>query len=163
MREIRPHRRRFLQAAAAASLAGRLGVRPSRAADLGVDSGPFSTTNETIRKARQAALSILKPTEKDLKRGLELHDEVLVFESYGFAPRCAIDAEAFGKAIDLDSETDGFSRFPDSYDLGYNHGPAAYDLRHVLTSNWIFALPFARGSRPTSPSTVFLGGPSQAR
>jgi hypothetical protein len=55
MREIRPHRRRFLQAAAAASLAGRLGVRPSRAADLGVDSGPFSTTNETIRKARQAA------------------------------------------------------------------------------------------------------------
>jgi hypothetical protein len=53
----------------------------------------------------------------------------------------------FGKAIDLDSETDGLSRFPNSYDLGYNRGPANYDQRHVLTSNWIYILPFARDSR----------------
>ncbi|WP_162271363.1 TonB-dependent receptor [Luteitalea pratensis] len=50
----------------------------------------------------------------------------------------------FAKAIDLDSETDGLSRFPNSYDLTYNRGPANYDLRHVLTSNWIYVLPFAR-------------------
>jgi len=50
----------------------------------------------------------------------------------------------FGKAIDLDSETDGLSRFPNAYDLGDNRGPANYDQRHVLTSNWIYVLPFGR-------------------
>jgi hypothetical protein len=51
----------------------------------------------------------------------------------------------FGKAIDLASETDGFTTFPNAYDLGYNRGPANYDVTHVLTSTWIYTLPFARG------------------
>jgi hypothetical protein len=50
----------------------------------------------------------------------------------------------FGKAIDLSSDTDGTAPFPNSNDLGYNRGPANYDVTHVLTSNWIYALPFAR-------------------
>ena len=52
----------------------------------------------------------------------------------------------FGKAIDLSSDTDGNARFPNSYDLAYNRGPANYDVTHVLTSTWVYALPFARGS-----------------
>jgi hypothetical protein len=52
----------------------------------------------------------------------------------------------FGKALDLSSDTDGNARFPNSYDLAYNRGPADYDVTHVLTSTWIYALPFARGS-----------------
>ena len=47
--------------------------------------------NEQIRKARALALNILKPTPKQIERGLELHRESVVFDSYGFAPRCAID------------------------------------------------------------------------
>lgn len=53
----------------------------------------------------------------------------------------------FGKAIDLDSETEGVSRFPNSYNLAYNRGPATYDQRHVLTSSWIYTLPFARDTK----------------
>ncbi|SIO47105.1 membrane dipeptidase [Singulisphaera sp. GP187] len=100
MLAFRQSRRQFLHAAAAASLAGRLGVRSARAAELGVDTGPFATANETIRAARRGALAILKPNEADLKRGLELHADALVFESYGFAPRGALDGASFAKAIE---------------------------------------------------------------
>jgi Carboxypeptidase regulatory-like domain len=51
----------------------------------------------------------------------------------------------FGKALDLSSDTDGNAAFPNSYDLGYNRGPANYDVTHVVTSTWIYGLPFARG------------------
>ncbi|WP_406697442.1 membrane dipeptidase [Singulisphaera sp. Ch08] len=99
----RQSRRQFLHATAAATLAGRMGVRQARAAELGVETGPFATANETIRSARRVALSILKPSEKELQRGLELHTEALVFESYGFAPRCAIDGDVFAKAIEANA------------------------------------------------------------
>jgi membrane dipeptidase len=41
------------------------------------------------------ALDILKPSQKDLEHGLELHANSLVFDGYGFAPRAAIDGDAF--------------------------------------------------------------------
>ena len=50
----------------------------------------------------------------------------------------------YSKAIDLSSDTDGLSAFPNSYDLAYNRGPASYDVTHVLTSTWIYMLPFGR-------------------
>lgn len=87
-------RRTFFKSSIAATLAfGAFAGRRSAAA-------PFDTDNEVILKARQAALAILKPTEKQLQHGLELHADSLVFESYGFAPRAAIDGEAFRKAAE---------------------------------------------------------------
>jgi hypothetical protein len=56
-------------------------------------------------------------------------------------------AYTFGKAIDLDSNTDGTAAFPNSYDLRYNRGPANHDVTHVFTATWVYALPFARGSK----------------
>lgn len=56
--------------------------------------------NETIQEARDAALSVLQPSQKDLEHGLELHANSLVIESYGFAPRSAIDGDAMAKAIE---------------------------------------------------------------
>lgn len=56
--------------------------------------------NEYIKNAREVALSILKPSKKQLEHGLELHRNSLVFESYGFMPRAAVDAEVLNKAID---------------------------------------------------------------
>lgn len=53
-----------------------------------------TTANETIRRAWQAGLDVLKPNPKDLERGLELHRNALVFDSYGFAPRAAPDGDA---------------------------------------------------------------------
>ncbi|HEY3441311.1 MAG TPA: membrane dipeptidase [Paludibaculum sp.] len=57
-------------------------------------------TNPQIRAAREAALAILKPSEKDLQHALELHAQSLVVESYGFSPRSAIDGNALRQAIE---------------------------------------------------------------
>ncbi|MGE0759675.1 MAG: dipeptidase [Pirellulaceae bacterium] len=90
--EYRPTRRRFLRtalaAAAAAAGTGRLRGAPGEVA------------NETIQRARQAALAVLQPSDRDLERGLRIHAEAVVMESYGFAPRAAIDGAAFQRAID---------------------------------------------------------------
>jgi membrane dipeptidase len=56
--------------------------------------------NETIRKARTLALSILKPTAAEIDRGLKLHRECLVFDAYGFSPRCAVDGDRLRRAIE---------------------------------------------------------------
>ncbi|WP_242631355.1 dipeptidase [Rubinisphaera italica] len=54
----------------------------------------------TMQHAREVALSILKPTSKELERGLRLHAESIVFDSYGFSPRAAIDGDAIAQAIE---------------------------------------------------------------
>lgn len=56
---------------------------------------PFATDNERINQSREVALGVLKPTPRQLEHGLRLHAESLVFESYGFAPRAALDGEKF--------------------------------------------------------------------
>jgi len=57
-------------------------------------------SNETIQRGRAAALEVLKPSQRDLEHGLELHAQSLVFDAYGFAPRAAIDGEAYAKAFE---------------------------------------------------------------
>ena len=97
------NRRDFLHASLGVSLAGAatgLGSEPD------VPDGPISSTdpswekNEVIQQARRVALDILKPSEKDLKHGLELHADSLVFETYGFAPRAAVDGDAIRRAAE---------------------------------------------------------------
>jgi membrane dipeptidase len=99
---IATSRRRFLQTslAAAGALSTGLGAGSSRQDEPGVDAGPFATENPTIRQARRVAIEILKPSAADLAHGLELHAGSLVFESYGFAPRAALDGAAFARAIE---------------------------------------------------------------
>ena len=77
-------RRNFLGTTAAASTA------------LAQSAAP----NETIERARKAALDILKPNQRDLDHGLELHANSIVFDAYGFAPRAAIDGDAMREAMD---------------------------------------------------------------
>lgn len=59
-----------------------------------------ATPNETIERARKAALDILKPSQRDLDHGLELHSNSIVFDAYGFAPRAAIDGDAMREAME---------------------------------------------------------------
>ncbi|MDE0166074.1 MAG: membrane dipeptidase [Bryobacterales bacterium] len=59
-----------------------------------------ATPNETIERARKVALDILKPSQRDLDHGLELHANSIVFDAYGFAPRAAIDGDAMRKAME---------------------------------------------------------------
>src|SRR5262245_53854958 len=57
-------------------------------------------TNEKIRASREAAIALLKPSQKDLQHALELHSASLVVESYGFAPRSLIDGDKMREAIE---------------------------------------------------------------
>jgi membrane dipeptidase len=59
--------------------------------------------NESIRKARTLALSILKPTPSEIDRGLALHRESLVFDGYGFSPRCAVDGDRLRRAYEANA------------------------------------------------------------
>lgn len=56
--------------------------------------------NESIEHAKEVALSILKPTERDINHGMELHRNSIVCESYGFAPRAAVDGDAVKEAAE---------------------------------------------------------------
>lgn len=97
----RTTRRCFLKTAAALSAMGAAGLSCSRRASAAAPgSSPLSPPNETIQKARAAALEVLKPSQKDLEHGFELHANSLVFESYGFAPRAATDGDAIRLAIE---------------------------------------------------------------
>ena len=78
MRAMSPRqsRRGFLKACAALPL---LGAASSfqvhlRAAEA---KQPFATENEKINQARDVALSVLKPTPKQLEHGLRLHADSL--------------------------------------------------------------------------------------
>jgi membrane dipeptidase len=96
-----PTRRRFLKTAAALSMLGATGGFRSRRPALAaaVDS-PLAPPNETIQKAREAALAVLKPSPQQLEHGFELHAHALVFEAYGFAPRAAPDGDAIRQAME---------------------------------------------------------------
>ena len=56
--------------------------------------------NGSIQRARDVALEILKPSQRDLEHGLELHESSLVIESYGFSPRSAVDGDAVRAAAE---------------------------------------------------------------
>ena len=60
----------------------------------------FETSNPKIQQDRQTALDLLSPSPSDLEHGLELHADSVVFDSYGFAPRAAYDAEVLNQAAD---------------------------------------------------------------
>ena len=97
------HRRDFLHASLGLSLAGAAGGLATEAAQSAEpirSADPSWEKNELIQEARRVALDILKPSEKDLEHGLELHTDSLVFETYGFAPRAAMDGDAIRRAAE---------------------------------------------------------------
>lgn len=69
----------------------------------------WRTGNETIDQAREAALALLQPTPAQIDRAWELHFGSLVFESYGFAPRCAIDAAGINEAVQAGASSEELS------------------------------------------------------
>ena len=78
------NRRNFLQSSAAGALAAQTAA---------------AAANPVIDEARQIAISLLKPSKRDLEYGLRLHAESVVVDSYGFSPRGAIDGEALAAAV----------------------------------------------------------------
>jgi len=54
--------------------------------------------NEKIQEARAAALDLLKPSQRDLDCGLQLHAEALTCEAYGFGPFSTADPDRLRQA-----------------------------------------------------------------
>ncbi|NDD38954.1 MAG: dipeptidase, partial [Verrucomicrobia bacterium] len=88
-------RRSFLRASATLPLLGLGGGIFTSRARAASPVAALSPANDRIQKAREVALSVLKPSPRDLDYGFKLHAESLVFESYGFAPRAALDGAKF--------------------------------------------------------------------
>ena len=88
-------RRQILRKAPLAALAGSFQIL-ARAQE---PNQLWRTGNPAIDRPREVAISLLKPTQAQLEHAWELHFGSVVFESYGFAPRCAVDAEALNAAI----------------------------------------------------------------
>jgi len=92
-------RRNFLQGSTALALAGLAENSAVSAAQDNAVSALTERLNPTITQAREAALKILQPSARELERGLRLHAESIVFDSYGFSPRAALDGDAMAAAI----------------------------------------------------------------
>ena len=75
---------------------GFLGTTAAASAALPQSGAP----NAKIEDAKQAALDVLKPSQRDLEHGLELHANSVVFDCYGFAPRAAMDGDAIRAAME---------------------------------------------------------------
>ena len=75
------------------------------------------TGNASIDQPRELALGLLKPTPAQIERAWELHFDALVFESYGFAPRCALDGEAFAQAVKDGASPDELSDLRESMSM----------------------------------------------
>lgn len=99
-------RRSFLQTSTVASLASiaLADVAKAGPATEKVEGDPIdrltSHLNPQIQHARDVALAILKPTASELERGLRLHSESIVFDSYGFSPRAAINGDVLAAEIE---------------------------------------------------------------
>ncbi|MBC8869746.1 MAG: membrane dipeptidase [Planctomycetes bacterium] len=103
MKNTTIRRREFLGASLGLSVAGAAAALAAGSAS-GAAEKPAATggweDNEVIQESRQVALDILKPSQKDLEHGLELHANSVVFDSYGFAPRAAVDGDAIRQAAE---------------------------------------------------------------
>jgi membrane dipeptidase len=53
-----------------------------------------------IERARQAGLAALKPSQRDLEHGLELHAASIVIDGYGFSPRAAVNGAEMRTAVE---------------------------------------------------------------
>ena len=74
----------------------------------------WRTGNPSMDRPREIALGILKPTQAQIEHAWELHFQSVVFESYGFAPRFAVDAEAINAAIREGASRDELSDLRES-------------------------------------------------
>lgn len=88
-------RRSLLQQLPLAALASsfHIHVRAQSKAEL------WRTGNPVIDQAREVGMKHLQPTQAQLEHAWELHFGSVVFESYGFAPRFAMDGERMNEAI----------------------------------------------------------------
>src|SRR5262245_48384871 len=93
-------RRAFLETSMALPLAGAATRALAETQKTAAKESAPLRENPAIGRCREVALQILKPTERQLQHGLEVHENSLVFDVYGFAPRAAVDGDALKAAVE---------------------------------------------------------------
>ncbi|RBP43767.1 membrane dipeptidase [Roseimicrobium gellanilyticum] len=113
----------------------------------------WMTGNPVIDKAREVALNILKPTQAQIEHAWELHFQSLVFESYGFAPRFAIDGERISQAMASGASRDELADLRES--MSMNRGATSererkefFDTFHAAGVAVVFQNAGEEGSDP---------------
>ncbi len=106
-------RRSLLRQLPLAAVASSFQIQ-ARAQDAGK---PWVTGNPAIDKPREVALSLLKPTQAQVEHAWELHFSSTVFESYGFAPRFAVDGEGINAAIKEGASSEELSDLRESMSM----------------------------------------------
>ena len=61
-------------------------------------SAHAAAPNDVIEQARLLGMEVLKPSDRDLQHGLELHAKAVVFDVYGFSPNAAVDGDRLADA-----------------------------------------------------------------
>jgi membrane dipeptidase len=101
MKTRKEGRRDFLAASAGVSITGMVAGSLEAGKGGGEDGGQERSVaeeipatfvpNPAIEQARLAALEILKPSQKEIQKGLAFHRDAIVFDTYGFSPRASLD------------------------------------------------------------------------
>ena len=78
------------------------------------------TGNPAIDRPREVALNLLKPTPAQIDHAWDLHFSSVVFESYGFAPRCALNAEVMNEAVKSGASAAELSDLRESMSMSRN-------------------------------------------
>jgi membrane dipeptidase len=113
----------------------------------------WRTGNATIDRAREIALDLLKPTPAQIDHAWELHFGSPVFEAYGFAPRCAIDADRLNAAADSGASSDELSDLREAMTMSRHTSDARerqefFDAFHAAGVTCIFQNAGEEGNDP---------------
>jgi membrane dipeptidase len=113
----------------------------------------WRTGNETIDRPRELALALLQPTAAQLDHAWELHFGSLVFESYGFAPRCAVDAAGINDAVQGGASSEEVSDLREAMTMNRNATDARerkefFDAFHAAGVTCIFQNAGEEGNDP---------------
>ncbi len=93
-------RSQFLTAAFGFSILSATKLEGSRLLQTVQEQSPHFRMTPGMQEAYEVGLKILKPSKKQLEHGLELHQNALVFDTYGFQPYAAVDGDLMVKAIE---------------------------------------------------------------
>ena len=90
--------------------------------------------NDQMQHARDVALDILKPSQRDIEHGLELHEHALVIESYGLGLRSPIDPDPVNAAIEAGASDRELQDLTE--DMGMTRWALTPELRREYREIW---------------------------
>ena len=90
--------------------------------------------NDQMQHTRDVALNILKPSQRDIEHGLELHEHALVIESYGLGLRSPVDPDPVNAAIEAGASDRELQDLTE--DLGMTRWALTPELRREYREIW---------------------------